>query len=150
MREILFRGKDIDTGEWAYGAYLPATREICEMLNENGQHDYDTAGILEYLVSVDPETVGQFTGQYDRKNVKIFEGDIVRASYYVIDYGNHVTPMHTKKYENVVCEIIYDYAKFSYRNPNSIYKGDLMFSHCECEVIGNITEHKNILEEVQS
>lgn len=73
-REILFRGKRIDSGEWAEGYYVPI-----------GEYHYILTGRLElvpYLgfehFLVNPETVGRFSGLTDRNGTKIFEGDIIR------------------------------------------------------------------------
>lgn len=69
MREILFRGKRIDNGEWVEGDLL-----------HNGI-DYETAicnreNQTKYVTGVIPETVGQFTG-LTANGKKIFEGDII-------------------------------------------------------------------------
>ena len=64
MREILFRGKDINNGEWITGFLVDGTH----------------IGSWLECVPVHPETVGQFTGLTDKNGTKVFEGDIVQYS----------------------------------------------------------------------
>lgn len=93
MREILFRGKRTDNGEWVYGYYVCKKRPyfkdkgvnlehfICRNLEiENG----DCKQFVDTIMTVhlvDSETIGQYIGETDTNGRKIFDGDIVWNNY---------------------------------------------------------------------
>ena len=145
MREILFRGKRADTGEWIYGDL----RQDADLESAYiGGWDYFTADYalqrepFEYPVS--PETVSQFTGLTDRNGEKIFEGDIIA-------------------YRKGCLAVSFDFASFGFLFEG--YNGEEGYSHVipfndyengiyidrktyqiDYEIVGNVLDNSDLLK----
>lgn len=75
MRQIKFRGKRIDNGEWVCGYLI----EDCYIVGKviDWEEDYFTT---ESWAKVDPDTVGQFTRLGDKNKVEIYHGDLIKVT----------------------------------------------------------------------
>ena len=121
MREILFRGKansEIREGEWVYGSLLAETKNTFPIIARDYDNDEDWLGI-DLWDTVDPYTVGQYTGLTDKNGKKIFEGDILSSSW---------------GYKGIVGFDQITYAKL-----------ECLFNE-DCEIIGNIHDNPELLE----
>lgn len=135
MREIKFRGKRLDNGEWVYGDYHHRAGGVHCIIDM--QPDFQ--GKVEYvIIQVDAETVGQFTGLHDKNGREIYEGDILRGNC------GHGEVRHLISFYDMtasfVAEILPDNDINDYCTASQIWI--LKYSK---EVIGNIHDNPELL-----
>ena len=131
MREILFRGKRIDNGEWVEGDFCKPCNIVFEAIGYDSALKQDEVPVVNDF-EVIPETVGQYTGLCDKNGKKIFEGDIC-SKFSNYSGKRFVFP--------IVFELGLFYAKYS------DIAGMPLCDICEkIEVIGNIHNNPELLK----
>lgn len=129
MREILFRGKRTDNGEWVYGVPTKDNHGEMVMVESTFEcEEYNCRGAN--CLYVDENTVGQYTGLTDKNGKKIFEGDIVLLKS---DEGPY--------------QVAFDECCFQVYSHSVCYVMDNFYDH-DIEVIGNIHDNPELLKEV--
>lgn len=87
MREILFKAKRIDTGEWVEGYYYYCNVDCSHIIlvNVSCPPSWSEPGGENYnkRYDVHPETVCQYTCLLDKNGKKIFEKDVVQGEFSV-------------------------------------------------------------------
>lgn len=130
MRDIKFRGKHVDNGEWVFGALLQPNLIVTDWFEE--------------AVAIIAATIGQFTGLLDRNGKEIYESDIVmnkNAKVFVIVYrGGGFCAMSPREY---CLDLAGDPVTIS--DPLGAKQSSDYFQE-QCWVIGNVHERSELLD----
>lgn len=118
MRDIIFRGKRCDDGQWIYGSlntfdvhYQALSGRMVDRFEAYIHAHPDSKPWNESVEEVNPETVGQYTGVLDKDGNKIFEGDVIERKQcggYVIGLVNFADGcfcVRTDKYHNPAIDV---------------------------------------------
>ena len=142
MRDIKFRGKRLDNGEWVYGSLLLIGNLAYIYVGDSCPSEVN----FEYeFIDVDPATVGQYTGLKDRAGEMIWEGGVFKEDDSGIVRSVFRVPGGLAFEDNPV--------SFGYDHRAPVYpyssiaemQNASWLSQC-CEVIGNIHDHPDLLK----
>lgn len=142
MREILFRAKSIQTGEWIEGIPIKTHLGLFISFEEN-PHYCSQYGYMEIddILMVGEKTLCQFTGLCDKNGNKIWENDILKTrsdEYAQVKFGFYGTGFASGDYNQGF------YAAFP---EDFYYRHELGYWCKESYVIGNIFDNKELLQE---
>ena len=129
-REILFKAKRVDNGEWVEGGYHKVSDDVTLIIHKHYNN-------LAMNSEVYPETVCQFTGLLDKNGNKIFEGDILK---WIGTTGEN----DGVEFHNEVYFLSYRYRIKGSKNGKTFHtdlNSNHIFNH-KCEIIGNTFDNR--------
>jgi uncharacterized phage protein (TIGR01671 family) len=139
MRDILFRGKRADNGEWVEGGLFVAVsidedgHRVEDCFIQTHPLMYGGTELTTNSYEVIPETVGQYTGLKDKNGKEIYEGDIVLATLKFFNINNEK------------CKVIFHNGSIGVQYGFSTDYFKTFPAWDEVEVIGNIHDNPELL-----
>lgn len=141
MREIKFRGKRESNGDWIYGCLRQENsgrKVIMTNLSTWGDNPDDVEPYGDDI-TVDPNTVGQYTGLKDKDGNDIYEGDIVKTPLIAPIFGDILADA----WSNALIRFNQGSFVVSYYNSHNIY---LQYLCDKIELLGNIHDNPELLK----
>ena len=124
-RTIKFRGKRLDNGEWVHGSF----RYI------DGEHFITTQERPFVEHEIDPNTLGQFTGLYDKNGKEIYERDILHL------WTDGIT---NRPFDDFKAEVLFNKGMFKVGG-RTVFQASTLYNY-KFDVIGNIHNNPELLK----
>ena len=132
MREILFKAKRIDNGEWIEGGFCKSSYGRTYIIGVSKRGYIDGLEVI-------PETICQYTGLKDKNGKLIWENDVVGfLDAYSTENG----------YAEADCigKVVWDDETISFQVTNRLSAESYEVLD-ECSVIGNIFDNPELINE---
>lgn len=141
-REIKFRAKRIDNGEWDYGYYVVHHIALTDVDKDTNQIVRVGTNVVHtlfndqrkdnngYYKDINPDTLGQFTGLLDKNGKEIYEGDIIRVN--PTDSGIRYVKWDDR-HAQFVSQMLHNEQYY-------------LISHNDSQVIGNMFDNPELLK----
>ena len=139
MREILFKAKRIDNGEWIEGHYAECRGETFIGIDTSSMFEIFCPPVIRWF-KVSSETLCQFTGLYDKNGNKIWENDIVNhnGEYATVKFGTYCSSFDCESYN------LGFYVDFP---EETFYRKELGYWRRKAEIAGNVFDNPELLQE---
>lgn len=139
MREILFKAKRIDNGEWIEGHYTECRGETFIGIDTSSIFEIFCPPVIRWF-KVSSETLCQFTGLYDKNGNKIWENDIVNhnGEYATVKFGTYCSSFDCESYN------LGFYVDFP---EETFYRKELGYWRRKAEIAGNVFDNPELLQE---
>ena len=140
QREILFKAKRTDNGEWVKGNYVEKVDPLLGIKKSFILNQVELSSLCHWY-QVDPQTVCQYTGLTDKNGKKIFEGDILRIAKKSDGMGGYYFPPLEYPVNVSVKFDLCSYMWETIGDEKYYISFPDAWCHYECEVIGNVHDN---------
>lgn len=138
MREILFKAKRVDNGEWVEG-FLMYSDEDYRIITSYLTDSNPCCATMVCAYAIDPDTLCQYTGLTDKNGKRIWENDIIKTCKFGRDDGKGYNyagfDVFSVKWDNGGFALFNRWRRYNLREDNKEY-----------ETVGNIFDNLELLE----